>query len=333
MRARVTETLRNPWVRVGGSLLILGLVLAFLPLHKLEAALRRIPPGLWLWILVGYLATHVLGVVKWRLTLHVSNARLTFAQALRCYYAGLFGTVFLPSVVGGDIVRMGLAFRIERNRAGVLLGSLVDRLLDTLSLAVVAGVGVLLLPGALDPRHRRAFIELAVVFTLAFAGLLVLVRAIPWRRLPFKMRRVLVKVRLAARSMASQPQYVLVSLLLGIVIQTNLVALSALIAAACGLHVKFRVWLLVWPLAKLLALVPLTLGGLGIREAGLVALLAPFGAPPTLAVATGLAWESIIISGGLVAGLISFLIGGTAFARSVLKIDRLRSSEELTPIG
>ena len=333
MRARVAESLRNPWVRIGGSLLILGLLLAFLPLHKIGAALRRIPLGLWLWILTGFLATHLLGVVKWRLTLHLSNARLTFAQALRCYYAGLFGTVFLPSVVGGDVVRMGLAFRIERNRAGVLLGSLVDRLLDTISLAVVAGIGVLLLPGALDPRHRRAFVALAIVFTLAFGGLFALLSAVPWRRLPFKMRRILVKVRLAARSMASRPQYVLVSLLLGIIIQTNLVALSVLMAAACGLHVPFRVWLLVWPLAKLLALVPLTLGGLGIREAGLVALLAPFGAPATLAVATGLAWESIIIAGGLAAGLISFLIGGTAFARSVLKVDRLRSSEELTPIG
>jgi len=333
MRARVAETLRHPWVRIGGSLLILGLLLAFLPLHKIGAALRRIPLGLWLWILAGFLAAHVLGVVKWRLTLHLSNARLTFVQALRCYYAGLFGVVFLPSVVGGDVVRMGLAFRIERNRAGVLLGSLVDRLLDTISLGVVAGIGVLLLPGALDPRHRRAFVMLAVVFTLAFAGLFVLLKALPWRRLPFKMRRVLVKVRLAWRSMASMPHYVLVSLLLGIIIQASLVALSATIAAACGLHVQFRVWLLVWPLAKLLALVPLTLGGLGIREAGLVALLAPFGAPAALAVAVGLAWESIIIAGGLVAGFISFLIGGTAFARSVLKIDRLRSSEELTPIG
>jgi len=333
MKARVAESLRHPWVRIAGSLLILGLLLAFLPLHKIGAALRRIPLGVWLWILTGYLTTHVLGVLKWRLTLHLSNARLTFAQALRCYFAGLFGTVFLPSVVGGDIVRMGLAFRIERNRAGVLLGSLVDRLLDTISLAVVAGIGVLLLPGALDPRHRRAFIALAVVFTMAFAGLFVLLKAVPWRRLPFKLRRGLVKVRWAWRSMASMPHYVLVSLLLGIIIQTNLVALAAWIAGACGLHVPFRVWLLVWPLAKLLALVPLTLGGLGIREAGLVALLAPFGAPAALAVAAGLAWESIIIAGGLVAGLISFLIGGTDFARSVLKVDRLRSSEELTPIG
>jgi uncharacterized protein (TIRG00374 family) len=333
MTGKIAGFLRHPWVRVAGSLLVLGVLLAFLPLHKLALALRSVSLSLWLGILTGFIVTHLIGVVKWRLTLHISNARLTFGQAVRCYFAGLFGTLFLPSVVGGDVVRMGLAFRIERNRAGVLLGSLVDRLLDTISLAVVAGVGVLLLPGALDQRHRRAFLALAVVFAAVFAGLFVLLRTVPWRRLPFRVRRLFVKLRRAWRSMVSRPQYVLVSLVLGIIIQANLVLLSFAIAAACGLHVSYRVWLLVWPLAKLLALVPLTLGGLGIREAGLVALLAPFHVPGALSVAVGLVWESIIIAGGLVAGLISFLIGGSDFARSVFKIDRLRSSEELTPVG
>jgi len=333
MTSKIAATLRHPWVRIAGSLLILGVLLAFLPLHKLAVALRSISLFLWLWVLAGFLATHVIGVAKWRLTLHISNARLTFAQGIRCYFAGLFGTVFLPSVVGGDVVRMGLAFRVQRNRAGVLLGSLVDRLLDTVSLAVVAGAGALLLPEALDARHRRAFVALAIFLALAFGGLLVLLRITPWRRLPFKVRRLFVKIRWAWRSMAGQPQYVLVSLLLGIIIQTGLLFLSAAIASACGLHVSFRVWLLVWPLAKLLALVPLTLGGLGIREAGLAALLAPFGVPAALSVATGLAWESIIIAGGLAAGLISFLIGGSDFARTVFNVDRLRSSEELTPVG
>jgi uncharacterized protein (TIRG00374 family) len=330
---KIKETLRHPWVRIAGSLLILGILLAFLPLHKLAAALRIIPLSVWAWVLAGFLATHMIGVAKWRLTLHVCEARLTFLQAARCYFAGLFGTLFLPSVVGGDVVRMGLAFRIERNRAGVLLGSLVDRLLDTMSLAVVAGAGVLLLPEALNAHHRRAFTELAIVFTLGFAGLCAMLMLMPWQRLPYKVRRLSVKVRRAARSMASRPQYILVSFALGIIIQMSLLGLSATIANACGLRVRFQIWLLVWPLAKLLALVPLTLGGLGIREAGLVALLAPFGVPATLAVAAGLAWESIVIGGGLGAGLISFLIGGTAFARSVLQFDRLRSSEELTPVG
>jgi glycosyltransferase 2 family protein len=328
----IKQVLRRPWIRIAGSLIILALLLAFLPVHKLAAALRIIPLRLWAAVIAGYLVTHCIGVAKWRLTLRLSDAHLTFAQAVRCYFAGLFGTLFLPSVVGGDVVRMGLAFRIERNRAGVLLGSLVDRLLDTMSLAVVAGTGVLLLPGALHTHHRRAFLELAIVFALAFMGLFVTLAFIPWQRLPFKVRRLSVKIRRAARSMASQPQYVLVSFTLGLIIQMNLLVLSATIANACGLHVQFRIWLLVWPLAKLLALVPVTLGGLGLREAGLVALLAPFGTPATLAVAAGLAWESVVIGSGLCAGVISFLIGGSDFARSVLHFDRLRSSEELTPI-
>jgi glycosyltransferase 2 family protein len=324
----ILQSLRHPAVRIAGSVLILGLLLAFVPLHKLGVALRSIPLTLWFSLLLGYLATHLIGVVKWRLTLRLSQARLTFAQAIRCYFAGLFGTVFLPSIVGGDVIRMGLAFRVERNKAGILLGSLVDRLLDIISLAAVAGIGVLLLPGALDARSRRVFSVLAVAFMLAAAGFFALLMIMPWRRLPFKMRRLFVKLRRAGRSMASKPLYVLVSLSLGIIVQTSLVALSASIAAACGLHISFHIWLLVWPLAKLLALIPVTLGGLGIREAGLAALLAPFGAPAGLAVAAGLSWESIIIAGGLVAGLVSFLIGGTGFAWSTLTPHKLPALRE-----
>lgn len=313
---------------------MLGLLLVFVPLHKLGTAMRKIPPSLWFWIVAGYLATHLIGVMKWRLTLGLSDARLTLSQATRCYFAGLFGTVFLPSIVGGDVVRMGMAFRIHRNRAGVLLGSLVDRLLDIVALAVVAGIGALLLPGELEPRHRRIFVLLAVMLAVGIAGLFGFLAVIPWRRLPFKLRRTLAKLRRAWRSMASKPLYVLLPMLLGVLIQTALVGLAATIAAACGLHIPFRIWLLVWPLAKLIALVPITLGGLGVREAGLTALLAPFGAPAALSVAVGLSWESIIIVGGLIAGLISFLIGGMGFARAVLHSTPSGSStRKLTPAG
>lgn len=324
--------MRHPFIRICGSVAILGLMLVFVPLHKLGAAMRRIPASMWLWVVAGYLVIHLIGVMKWRLTLRLSEARLTFAQATRCYFAGLFGTVFLPSIVGGDVIRMGLAFRIHRNRAGVLLGSLVDRLLDIVALAVVAGVGALLLPGELDPRHRRIFTVLAVMAGIGIAGLFGLLAIMPWRRLPFKLRRMLAKLRQAWRSMVSTPLYVLLPLQLGILIQTGLVGLAATIAEACGLHIQFRIWLLVWPLAKLIALVPITLGGLGVREAGLTALLAPFGAPAAVSVAVGLSWESIIIVGGLIAGLLSFLIGGTGFAQSVLQPASLQSSaRKLTP--
>jgi len=69
-----------------------------------------------------------------------------------------------------------------------------------------------------------------------------------------------------------------------------------------------RVWLFAWPLAKLAAVLPLTQGGMGVREAALVALLAPFGASGALVLASGLVWEGVIVAGGLISGLFTLIL-------------------------
>jgi uncharacterized membrane protein YbhN (UPF0104 family) len=97
-------------------------------------------------------------------------------------------------------------------------------------------------------------------------------------------------------------------------IQATFILLNALLAISCGLFEPFRVWLFAWPLAKIAALLPLTQGGMGIREAVLVALLLPFGATAPLVLAAGLVWEGIIIAGGLISGLIAFLLRRVAGA-------------------
>ena len=48
----------------------------------------------------------------------------------------------------------------------------------------------------------------------------------------------------------------------------------------------------------------------------LVSLLAPFGAPPAFTAAVGLLFQAIVISGGLIAGLIALLIGRVPSAQT-----------------
>ncbi len=300
---------RSMVLRLCGTAAVLTLLFYFLPFERLWAALRRVPLGLWVVVLGGYMGTHMVGVIKWRLLVNLAGAELSFVQAARCYSSGLFATLFLPSIVGGDIVRMGLALRLARNRAGALLGSLLDRLLDTTALACVAALGALLLPGALDPRSRRIFWAVIALVALAVAASLAVFLLTPSRRFSYKMRRRFVRLRQAVRSMSCRPQYVLLALALGVAMQTSLVVLTAVIAAGCGLHVLLRVWLFAWPLAKLSALLPLTQAGIGLRAMALGALAAPFGAAPVLTVAVGLVWEAILIAGGLLAGLTSALLG------------------------
>jgi glycosyltransferase 2 family protein len=292
----------------GGSALVLFLLFKFLPGRRILHTLEELPARLWIFVLAGYLATHCIGVTKWRLMVNVAGSGLNWRQSARCYFAGLFGSLFLPSLIGGDLVRAGIAMRIGRSKAGVLLGSLVDRSIDLVALGLMAGVGAILVPGALDQKYRRIFLMLAGAALLGVAIVAAMAALVPVRRFSYRMRRRFVRLRRAAQSMMNQPGTLFAALSLGLTAQLIFISLNIALAEACGLHLQFRMWLFAWPLAKLSAALPITQGGIGVREAALAALLLPFGAPAALSVASGIAWEAIVISGALVAGLSSFLI-------------------------
>jgi uncharacterized membrane protein YbhN (UPF0104 family) len=164
-------------------------------------------------------------------------------------------------------------------------------------------------PGALNEKSRRIFWFVAAALAVALAGVMAALWLLARRGVPFKVRRKLVKLRRAGRSMARRPQYVLLALSLGLTIQMTFITMMAVLASACGLHLPYRVWIFAFPLAKLSALTPATLGGIGVREAALGALLKPFGVAFASGVAIGLMWETIVVAGGLLAGMITLVAG------------------------
>lgn len=295
-------------VRIGGSALFLALLFAVLPLDQLWSAMGRIPPLLWGIVIAVYMTLHLIGVLKWRLLINAAGAHLGLLQAVRCYYVGLFSNTFLPSVAGGDVVRGAVAMRHVRSRAALLLGSIVDRVQDVLGLAAVAGIGALLLPTALDAQSRRIFWVLAASAAVALALAVVIVRLVPTRRIPFRLKRRLVRVRMAFRALSRRPGAMAGAFLLGMLLQISQVLLNAWLGGLIGLVAPLPVWLMVWPLAKIAATLPLTQGGIGVREAALAALFAPFGIPAVLAVAVSLVFQVVVISGGLLGGLLSLAL-------------------------
>jgi uncharacterized membrane protein YbhN (UPF0104 family) len=290
-------------LQYGGSALVLYLLLRFLPKREIWNALRQLPLRLWILVLAGYLAAHAIGAAKYRLVLNLGGAELDAKQAARCYFAGLFGSLFLPSLVGGDILRIALALRVARSRAGVLLGSLADRITDFCALAILVFVGALLASGTLDPRSRKIFV-LVLAGGILVAGIAACAAGLlPVRRLSLGLRRKLVGLRRAGRRMARRPQEMFRALSMSLTVQLAFILLNVQLAEACGLHLGFRVWLFAWPLAKLCAAVPITQAGIGVRETALAALLLPFGAPAALAVASGFAWDAITVAGAVAGGI------------------------------
>ena len=302
-------------LQYGGSGLVLYLLLRFLPKREIWNALRQLPLRLWVLVLVGYLAAHVIGAAKYRLVLNLGGAELEVNQATRCYFAGLFGSLFLPSLIGGDILRITLAMRVARSRAAVLLGSLVDRITDFCALVILVFVGALLASGTLDPGSRKIFVMVIGIGVLIAGIAASAVLLFPVRRLPFRIRRKLVQLRRAWEKILRQPQAMLRALSMSLTVQLAFILLNIQLADACGLHLRFRVWLFAWPLAKLCAAVPITQAGIGVRETALAALLLPFGAPAPLAVASGFAWDAITVAGAAAGGIFA-LVAGSVWPQS-----------------
>jgi uncharacterized protein (TIRG00374 family) len=299
------------FLRWAAALAILGVLLHFLPLAPMRAAIARVPPSRFLAVLLGYLLAHSLGIAKWRMVVNAAGAELDFATSAQCYTGGLFGTLFLPSIVGGDVIRLAVGLRRSPKPAAVLAGNLVDRFLDVAAQAGLALVGLSLLSDSV-PEQFEETVENGLLWAAGGVVVLFATAILLRRRLlsgrSVRFRRRLARLRHAVRSVSRRRHVLVLGWLAGTLIQTVFLLLTARTAMYCGLVLPLRVWLFAWPLAKLAAVLPLTQGGIGVREAALVALLAPFGAPGHLVLAAGLIWEGIIIAGGLIAGATAFLL-------------------------
>lgn len=300
-------------LRWAAALLVLGVLLHFLPLTPLREAIARVPVSSFFAVLLGYLLAHGAGVAKWRMVVNAAGAELDFATSAQCYFGGLFGTLFLPSIVGGDVVRLAVGLQRSPRPAAVLTGNVVDRFLDVMAQAGLVLLGLVLIPGldlvpgGMEHRLRGALPGVACGLILLL-GLLWLVRKRMLSGRSVGFRRRLARLRHALRSVSKRPRVLALGWLAGTCVQLAFLMLTAHLAVKCGLTLPLRAWLFAWPLAKVAAVLPLTQGGIGVREAALVALLSPFGAPGHLVLAAGLVWEGVVIVGGVIAGAAALVL-------------------------
>src|SRR5215468_4872697 len=204
------------------SLVVLALLVHFFPLTTLRSAIVKIPPARFVIVVFLYLCAHAIGVLKWRMVVNAAGADLDLVTSAQCYFGGLFGTLFLPSIVGGDVVRLAVGLRKSPRPAAVLAGNLTDRFLDVAAQAGLVIVGLILLPSSLPPIWREkvlGYLLLFATFLLIFliTGYLIYRETIA--RSSWKVRRRLVKLHHAIRSVKRRPLVLVTGWLAGTAIQ------------------------------------------------------------------------------------------------------------------
>jgi glycosyltransferase 2 family protein len=136
---------RQTLLRGAGSLLAFGL-LAFLIVQNWNAivvAIRQIP--LWRFLLATALifASRFFVVGRWHVLLRAARLNISYARTTALTFTGLFANNFLPTTIGGDVVRFAGAAEMGYDSSIVLASLVADRLAGMAGMATVLPFGLI----------------------------------------------------------------------------------------------------------------------------------------------------------------------------------------------
>jgi len=296
---------------------LLGLGLLAIVIHQLDAreVLSNLTDLAWGGLALAF-GSQIMGKIvwtdRWREILRANGLFRSFWELIALVHIGLFYNSFLPTSMGGDVVRGYYVSRGRDSMVASYAALFVERSLGLLLMATLAGVAatIALAGGAPLPTSLLAGIAASglgagVVGTWIFAwkGWQTRIENVPW--LKGKARNLAVglsrAVELFHRPETRRLRIVFDSLLL----QVIGVMFHVGCARAVGLDTPTLVFFLIVPASVIASMLPFSLNGLGIREGVLVGLLAAYGSPPATAGAFAVLALLVSTAFALIGGLIN----------------------------
>jgi uncharacterized protein (TIRG00374 family) len=296
------------------SLGLLIVLLLWSDRDQLMAILTSLQIPLFIVSLGVYIGLQVICSYRWQQLLRAERIQEGFPRILRLYFEGMFFSLFLPTGVGGDLVR---GYRLSRSYApSVAFASIfVERLIGFSVLLVVAAMGV-----ALDATARQDPALVLVVLLglggiafglgIALDGRLVasLFRLLDRMRL-HRLQGVLERFYQAVLQYRGHRQALLKAMALSLPVQGGLILICYLLAKAVGLQIPLAYFILFEPLVVLASMLPISLAGLGVREGMAVYLLGKIGVAPAAALSVSLSFFLLVALGSLPGG-VAYLLHG-----------------------
>ncbi len=281
-------------LRVAATVLLMALLWRWLPRDAFSDAQLTSASTATAWLVAAALLLALalaMSALRWweaanTLGLWVSKRRVLWATL-----AGQFVSNFLPSTIGGDVLRVNRLGRAVGDRHGAFASVIIERLTGWTVLPTLMAIGLVLMPSQLG---RVEGVALAVIGAgvAAVLGVILFLAEHP-KGLGRITRGTVVRDALGAVHdglVAYRKNFAAALALfsLGLVFALLQVAAVACVGAAFGVRLSPFVWLAVVPAVLAAQVLPVTIGGLGVREAALVFFLGPHGVAEGEALVIGL---------------------------------------------
>jgi uncharacterized membrane protein YbhN (UPF0104 family) len=251
---------------------------------QLDRIVGRVRPGL---VLAGpplLVCSFAWAGLRWSLLLGRFGVPLRWRDGFLLYLIGSFYNILLPGMLGGDVVRVGLcATRLRKPVAEIATTALIERVLGLVAILLIGTAAAALLD---DAVHRQLGPVIGLTIPALAAGAMAALsigwaslRATPasWLDCVARRRPLRILARLAAHLRSLSTGTLLLTLLLSVLCQLPVFVSASLLGGALDIDLPLEVYCVVMPVVVISTMLPISLGGLGVREGVLTLLLARVG--------------------------------------------------------
>ncbi len=259
-----------------------------------------------------YFTALFVNAVKWFQLLKFVNLTELFLLTLVAQYY----TLILFGQLAGEAIK---AYKLGKGRQEaeqIAASVIIDRIIGFVGVMVVGIVGLTWSRTDMA-KHLMSWFALAMAI---FAGGLYLFHLHSFDQAIRKFLKLVKKsfhrtviivdqcLRLidAWKCYLGKPFVLLKSLLLGIVFQFICVCINLVFAKSLNINISFFDWCWIFGVITIIIFLPVTIGGVGLREGGFVFLLGTFGVPAEKALALSLSIFGLQLFGALIGGIVDF---------------------------
>lgn len=259
-------------IKTAISVCFLIIVFRYINVRQAWAQLQYLSPQFIVFALLFYTGCQWLSCLRWNIVLQASGYSVPMLKLMSSYFAGMFLNIFLPGSVGGDVYRIYRVAQETKNSEAAIVSVLLERFTGLAALSALAIVG---LPPAFNLIGRS---DIILLFLACVVSLVVAVLAISSPTLLKKLEPWLMRLRLSSiaarfakiqqllRSFTQHRKELFLSMMLSFVLQLAIVYYHYIIAQQLRISISYLELLVFIPIIVVVTLLPISIGGLGLKE-------------------------------------------------------------------
>lgn len=272
------------------SLVILCILLFTINIDDCKKVISLVDvKNLFLLVLI-YIVGQIVSALKWKIIAKKLGFQQNIFEFIKYYFKGMFYNSFLPTNVGGDVMKIiylkdcnNLSQSVEKSFVSVLF----DRLSGVFMLICMAFVALFFLSGL----YYVVKYSVIVAFFSVLVGCCVIIFL---SKSNYNFKNVILKKVVNYTNIFSDKS-LLPILFLSLVFHLLVIFIHILIGKDLQLAIPIQYYFILYPLSAIAASLPISLNGIGIKEAAYIYLLSLIGISSSSAIVFALCWNVVII--------------------------------------